>query len=172
MVWSYDSLGTMGMSAGETSANEGLGFLPVAPATPSDVPSTYCLQEAEELAQSGSTTSPEDVALLKSQVENHVRQMIAEGRSDKEILQAVDMLPYSPDLREVAREVAQNNLDAQKFNMFDNRNQEQCHEFQLQDMLAALGVTGGQHCSLSVLGTLSQQVPDCRDPSREVGRRA
>jgi DNA-binding transcriptional regulator YhcF (GntR family) len=74
------------------------------------------------------TISDHDIALAKIDVDAMVKQMMALGRSDQEIQQAVSMKYGHGDLASVAQEVAGQQLGADKFNLFSNRNQEQSAE--------------------------------------------
>ena len=73
-------------------------------------------------AQGKSTISEKDIALLKSRIEAQVKQMIASGAKDAEIQQAVAGLAGNPELAGIARDMAQQQLDAEKFNLFSTRN--------------------------------------------------
>ena len=72
-------------------------------------------------AQGKSTFSEKDIVLLKSRVEAQVKQMIASGAKDADIQQAVAGLAGNPELVAIARDMAQQQLDAEKFNLFNTR---------------------------------------------------
>lgn len=145
--------------------------------------------EIEMVQQSANTFTDKDIELLKSRVESVVKQMMAEGRSDAEIQQAVAGMATSPELAGIAKEAAQQQLDADKFNMFSTRNDEQAQDQGMQflgnvmsgiiggavaansqDMSLGQGVTGGETVSPALLCTLATpNVPDCRAPSLDRG---
>lgn len=71
------------------------------------------------------TTNSADVERMTFAVKATVKQMIASGASDADIQQAVGNLPgVTPELASVAQQVAQQQLDAEKFALIDTRNQE------------------------------------------------
>ncbi len=76
--------------------------------------------------ENGYTThTSEDIERLTFAVQNTVKQMIAAGASDDAIQQAVGNLPgVTPELSQLAQQVAQQQLDAEKFALIDTRNNE------------------------------------------------
>lgn len=68
-----------------------------------------------------STVNEKDVELLKVRVESRVKQMIAQGATDEEIQQAASQMAGTPELSAIAQQLAQQQLDAEKFNIFNNR---------------------------------------------------
>jgi hypothetical protein len=86
-------------------------------------------RELDELAlaqQNGrSTHTAEDIERMTFAIEATVKQMIAGGASDTDIQQAVGQLPgVTPELSQLAQQVAQQQLDAEKFNLFNTRNEQ------------------------------------------------
>lgn len=79
----------------------------------------------QQFANGMTTTTSQDIERLTFAVQNTVKQMIAAGASDDEIQQAVGNLPgVTPELAAIAEQVAQQQLDAEKFALIDTRNQE------------------------------------------------
>jgi hypothetical protein len=80
----------------------------------------------QQYANGYTTTKSEDIERLTFAVQNTVKQMIAAGASDAKIQQAVGNLPgVTPELAAVAEQVAQQQLDAEKFSLLaDARNNE------------------------------------------------
>lgn len=85
-------------------------------------------------AQGKTTVSENDLALLKSRVEAQVKQLIASGATDAQIQQAVAGMAATPELAHVAREMAQQQLDAEKFNLFSTRGAAGEKQFAFLDM--------------------------------------
>jgi hypothetical protein len=119
----------------------------------SSSPDDMEMMQERALATVGSSTNQEDVERAIELAQRTAETMIAQGYPDEEIQRAVAQLPISPDHVQTALYAAQQSLDAQKFNVFDDRNQQQ--DQQAMGMLAALGVCGGQECSPGLLGQLS-----------------
>lgn len=88
-------------------------------ATPTGQGLANAIQEADSHS---STIDQQDIALLQTRVESLVKQMMAQGAPDAEIQQAVAQLAPNMELAGVAQQIAQQQLDADKFNMFSNRN--------------------------------------------------
>lgn len=79
----------------------------------------------QQYANGFTTTTSDDIERLTFAVQNTVKQMIAQGATDAEIQQAVGQLPgVTPELAAVAEQVAQQQLDAEKFALLDTRNQQ------------------------------------------------
>lgn len=79
----------------------------------------------QQFANAMTTTTSQDIERLTFAVQNTVKQMIAAGASDDEIQQAVGNLPgVTPELSQLAQQVAQQQLDAEKFALVDTRNNE------------------------------------------------
>jgi hypothetical protein len=87
------------------------------------------LERAElQLAQENGRTShtEQDIERMTLAVEARVKQMMATGASDKEILAAVGSLPgVTPELQQLAQQVAEQQLAPDQFNIFSTRNQEE-----------------------------------------------
>lgn len=119
-------------------------------ATPTGQGLSNKLDLAAKAREAGlSTHSEQDVALLKARVESQVKQMIASGASDAQIQQAVAGLAHNPELAGIAKDMAQQQLDAEKFNLFSSR-----------------GGLAVADVSQAVLGEMAApSVPDARDKS-------
>ncbi len=76
---------------------------------------------AQQSANGQTSITDADIALLKSRVESTVKQMIASGASDEDIQKAVAGMGSTPELASLAQEMAQQQLDAEKFNLFNTR---------------------------------------------------
>lgn len=91
-------------------------------ATPDGQGLLTALGVQQTAAENGrSTVDERDIALMKLVVESTVKQLMAQGSSDAEIQQAISSLPYAPELAKIAQEIAQQQLDADKFNMTSTR---------------------------------------------------
>ncbi len=133
-------------------------------------PDDMGMMQERALATAGSTTTQEDVERAMELAQRTAETMIAQGYPDEEIQRAVMQLPINTDHVQAALYAAQQSLDAQKFNVFDGRNQQEQQEPQAMGMLAALGGFGWQECSPALLGELaSPETPICRAPLREQG---
>lgn len=79
----------------------------------------------QQFANGLTTTTSQDIERLTFAVQATVKQMIAAGASDDAIQQAVGNLPgVTPELSQLAQQVAQQQLDAEKFALIDTRNNE------------------------------------------------
>lgn len=79
----------------------------------------------QQFANGLTTTTSQDIERLTFTVQATVKQMIAAGASDDAIQQAVGNLPgVTPELSQLAQQVAQQQLDAEKFALIDTRNNE------------------------------------------------
>ncbi len=104
-------------------------------------------------AQGRSSYSQEDATALAARATTLAQQMMARGASDAEIQQAVGNLAgNNSELASVARDAAQRQMDADKFNLFSNRNSEQSQDAQRMEVLdmgpttaalALIGLKGG-----------------------------
>jgi hypothetical protein len=133
-------------------------------ATPTGLGLNNELGIAAQQAANGQTTITEaDIALLKSRVESTVKQMIASGASDDEIQKAVAQMGSTPELASMAQEMAQQQLDAEKFNLFNARGNE---DQSASNMLSTVGaVVGGlafaksAHIQASPHGVTAERMP-------------
>lgn len=93
----------------------------------------------QQFANGLTTTTSQDIERLTFTVQATVKQMIAAGASDDEIQQAVGNLPgVTPELSQLAQQVAQQQLDAEKFALIDTRNNEPAAAAEPPLTLAAL----------------------------------
>ena len=97
--------------------------------------------ELRQQYENGLTTiNSSDIERLTFAVQNTVKQMIAQGASDDAIQQAVGNLPgVTPELSQLAQQVAQQQLDAEKFTLLaDARNNEPAASTEPTFTLAAI----------------------------------
>jgi hypothetical protein len=80
--------------------------------------------ELQLAQQNGRTTHTEqDIERMTFAIEAQVKQMIAAGATDADIKQAVGNLPnVTPELSQLAQQIAEQQLSAEKFNLFNQRN--------------------------------------------------
>ena len=125
---------------------------------------------AGQQAANGQTTiSEKDVEMLKSRVESLVKEGIARGASDSEIQQTVGSLAGSPELASMAREMAQQQLDVEKFNLFNTRNGQETQSPDRFDVLNMGGTTAALAAAERGFVSGPGIIPDVRTPGLDRG---
>lgn len=109
----YDTIAEYGQANGLVAAPNGMELM------------TEVGMLSQQHANGLTTHTSQDIERLTFTVQATVKQMIAAGASDDEIQQAVGNLPgVTPELSQLAKQVAQQQLDAEKFALIDTRNNE------------------------------------------------
>ena len=92
----------------------------------------------ETARESGrSTTTEQDIELTKIRVESQTKQLLASGASETEIQQAAAAAATTPELANVAKEVAQQQVDAEKFNLFSGAGNNEAQDNSMASFIGA-----------------------------------
>ena len=127
--------------------------------------------QVQQTSGTENTFNQKDLELLKDRVQSRVKEMIASGASDAQIQQAVAGMAGSPELASVAKEVAQQQLDAEKFNIFNTRNQNNQNTEMVADNRLPYKDLGDTLAAIAAAGQFIPQadLPNLKKPGIDQG---
>lgn len=127
------------------------------------------LAQAQLASDNGmSSFTDQDIELVRRRVETITKQLMAQGATDAEIEQAAAQLAGSPEMVAIAKEAAQQQVDAQKFNLFSSRPAEaQAQDQGGQETMGALAAVLGLGAAAAVMAPQEQRPYDLPSASME-----